>query len=95
MFGVDPSTTGPTQVPTTNRAHTWPGQHVDPRREAGTRYHHKNAREQPCQRSWRSDVVWWCYEESRENRRTGPADPWARIHIILSQDHRRVVPWRS
>ena len=65
--------------------------HVDPKREAMARYHHKNACEQRCQLSWRSGVVRWCYEESRENGRTGPAGPWARIQIILSQDHRQVV----
>ena len=65
--------------------------HVDPKREAMARYHHKNACEQRCQLSLRSGVVRWCYEESRENGRTGPAGPWARIQIILSQDHRQVV----
>jgi len=74
-FIVDPSIAGQTQGPTTHRARTRPGQHFDPKREAVARYHPNIAREQPCQVSWRSDVVCWCYVESRQNGRTGPAGP--------------------
>ncbi|KAF5770905.1 hypothetical protein HanXRQr2_Chr14g0664621 [Helianthus annuus] len=39
----DPSTTGPTQSPTTHRARTRPNEDLTREREAVTRYHRKNA----------------------------------------------------